>query len=329
VEKNPGERGEVRLVKLNRDILRKLSPALRIEIEENAQRKPLTQSELAHEQRRILQELRKHKTPGARTDLKRKGKATSGKTLPEVHHLTSIVGKLYGESRTQVEKRQAVVAAAKDEPEKFGKLLDTMNRTGRVNGVHKLWKVAKQAEAINAEPPPLPGRGPYRVIVADLPWPCARQDDPSHHGARPYPTMTIEEMCALDVASIAHKDCILWLWTTNQHMREAFTVLDAWEFEHRVPLTWDKGKIGLGDWLRGQTEHCLMATRGKPTVTLSAQSTLLRAPARAHSQKPVEFYGLVESLCPAPRYADLFSRYRHSDKWDCHGDEATQLEAAE
>jgi hypothetical protein len=38
--------------------------------------------------------------------------------------------------------------------------------------------------------------------------------------------------------------------------------------------------------------------------------------------KPIEFYDLVESLCPAPRYADIFSRYRHNDKWDCHGDEA-------
>ena len=38
--------------------------------------------------------------------------------------------------------------------------------------------------------------------------------------------------------------------------------------------------------------------------------------------KPPEFYDFVESLCPAPRYADLFSRYRHNDKWDCHGDEA-------
>jgi hypothetical protein len=34
-------------------------------------------------------------------------------------------------------------------------------------------------------------------------------------------------------------------------------------------------------------------------------------------------------LCPAPRYADLFSRYRHNDKWDCHGDEAPHAEAAE
>src|SRR5262245_59783996 len=31
---------------------------------------------------------------------------------------------------------------------------------------------------------------------------------------------------------------------------------------------------------------------------------------------------VVESLCSAPRYADLFSRYQHNDKLDCHGDEA-------
>ena len=43
---------------------------------------------------------------------------------------------------------------------------------------------------------------------------------------------------------------------------------------------------------------------------------------RQNSQKPVEFYDFVEPLCPAPRYAYLFSRYRHNEKWDCHGDEA-------
>jgi N6-adenosine-specific RNA methylase IME4 len=44
--------------------------------------------------------------------------------------------------------------------------------------------------------------------------------------------------------------------------------------------------------------------------------------------KPAEFYDLVESLCPAPRYADIFSRYRHNDKWDCHGDEAPAQQRA-
>ena len=68
-----------------------------------------------------------------------------------------------------------------------------------------------------------------------------------------------------------------------------------------------------------------MAVRGKPIVHLTNQSTLLFAPVRGHSVKPKEFYDLVESLCPAPRYADLFSRYQHNNKWDCHGNEAPPM----
>ena len=135
----------------------------------------------------------------------------------------------------------------------------------------------------------------------------------------------------MDVPGIAHADCVLWLWTTNRHMREAFTVLDAWGFEHKTILTWAKDKFGRGQWLHGQTEHCIMATRGKPVVELTNQTTLLRGAVREHSQKPTEFYDFVERLCPAPRYAYLFSRYRHNKKWDCHGDEAPPAirEAAE
>ena len=62
---------------------------------------------------------------------------------------------------------------------------------------------------------------------------------------------------------------------------------------------------------------------------VSNQTTVLFAPARGHSIKPREFYDLVESLVPAPRYADLFSRYRHNKRWDCHGDEAPALNHAE
>jgi N6-adenosine-specific RNA methylase IME4 len=308
-------------VKLNRDIMKKLPFALRVEIEENAQRKALTQSELATQQRRLLDELRKHKAPGTRTDLKER-KPTSGKALPQVH-ATGIIGRLFNESRTQVEKRLAVVAAAKAEPRKYGKLVADMDRTGRVNGVYTRLKVAKQAELIRAEPPPLPGNGPYRVIVADPPWPTrVRRDDSSCRRIPPYPGMSIEQICEIDVASITSRDCILWLWTTNYDIRQAFKVLDTWGFEHRIILTWVKNKMGTGEWLRGQTEHCLMATRGKPIVTLTNQTTVLHGGARGHSVKPVEFYDFVEKLCPAPRYADLFSRYRHNGKWDTHGDES-------
>jgi len=307
------------MIELTRELLAKLPMSLRIEIEENAQRKDLSQSELAAVQELLINELSRHKAPGSRTDLK----PSSARKQAEVR-ATTLIGKLFNEGHDKVEKRLAIAKAAKVEPGKFGELKEDMDRTGRVDGPFKRLKVMRQAAAIRQEEPSLPGRGPYRVIVADPPWPYEiRKEDPSHRGIHPYPSMSIAQICALNVASIAHEDCILWLWTTNHHMREAFGTLDAWGFTQKTILTWAKDKMGVGDWLRGKTEHCLLAVRGKPIVDLKNQTTLMEGAVRKHSQKPTEFYDVVEALCPAPRYAYLFSRYRHNEKWDCHGDEVS------
>jgi N6-adenosine-specific RNA methylase IME4 len=226
-----------------------------------------------------------------------------------------------GVSGRTLDKATEVVRAAEADPERFGKLVEDMDRTGRVNGPYKRLKVAEKAAAIKKEKPPLPQQGPYRVIVADPPWPYElRKADPSHRATHPYPTMSIKQICALDVGGIAHNDCLLWLWTTNHHMREAFAVMDAWGFTQKTILTWVKNRFGTGDWLRGQTEHCLMGVRGRPTVVLTNQSTVINGPMRANSQKPDEFYEFIEGLCPAPKYAELFQRTARPN-WDGHGDE--------
>jgi N6-adenosine-specific RNA methylase IME4 len=256
----------------------------------------------------------------------------NGEKFPEIGERTrDIAAKKAGfKNGKTYEHAKAVRNAARENPKRHGKALADMNRTGRVNGPYKRIKVAKQADAIRAEPPPLPGNGPYRVIIADPPWPYEiRKEDPSYRATHPFPQMSIEQICAVKVASIAGSDCILWLWTTNHHMRQAFVVLDAWGFIEKTILTWAKDKMGYGDWLRGQTEHCILAVRGKPIVELTNQTTLLHGTMRENSQKPVEFYNLVEKLCPAPRYAELFSRYQHDDKWDCHGDEVGKLRGDE
>ena len=313
-------------MKLTPEMLAQLPKALRIEITENIMRKDFTQSELAEIQKELIGEFAKPemKRQGERRDLKT---ATSTENSVEVirpkrfENTTEKVARLFGESERTVRERLAVVAAAEAAPEKHGKLVEIMNRTGRVNGAHRFLKVAQQAEAIRREPPPLPGRGPYRVIVADPPWPQDWQAV-SSRGPLPYPTMTIPDICGVPAASIAHEDCILWLWTTNAFMRQAFVVLDAWGFQEKAILTWVKHRFGLGVWLRGQTEHSILATRGKPTVQLVNQTTMLQAPVRGHSEKPEEFYDLVERLCPAPRYASLFHRGPTRPNWDGHGDEA-------
>jgi hypothetical protein len=56
--------------------------------------------------------------------------------------------KATGMARRTLEKAEAIVDAAEVEPKKYGKLLDEMDRTGRVNGAYRRLKVARQAEGI-------------------------------------------------------------------------------------------------------------------------------------------------------------------------------------
>src|SRR5262249_40552645 len=221
-----------------------LEAVTRGEFAENAVRKDFTLSE-AVAIKRALEPLEKVAAKERMLAGRPSGKFPKGRALDKV-------AKVVGKDRKTIERAEAIVDAAEAEPEKFGRLLDDMDRTGRVNGVYRRLKIARQAEAIRTELPPPPGNGPYRVIVIDPPWQYeGRSEDPSHRAANPYPPMSIAEICAMKVGDIAHEDCILWLWTTNAQMRDAFTVLDAWGFKDKTILTWFKDKMGTGDWLRG------------------------------------------------------------------------------
>ena len=228
--------------------------------------------------------------------------------------LATMEAEAVGMNARTYEKAKKVVES------KDKKLIDEMNRTKKVNGAFKKLVTSEKAEAIRKEPPPLP-EGPFRVIVCDPPWKYEnRPDDPTHRAANPYPSMTIEEISKLPVGSRAHTDSVLWLWTTNAHIKEAFGIAEGWGFECKTIMTWGKDKMGLGDWLRGKTEHCLMCVKGKPIVQLTNQTTLLLAPAGEHSAKPEEFYSLVDALCPGSKL-EMFQR-KAREGWVGHGDES-------
>ena len=106
-------------------------------------------------------------------------------------------------------------------------------------------------------------------------------------------------------------------------MKEAYQLLDAWGFTAKTILTWDKQKLGLGDWLRNITEHCIMAVRGRPVVTLTNQTTLISEARREHSRKPEAFYRLVEALCHGTKL-EMFAR-EPRDGWTRWGAESEKF----
>jgi N6-adenosine-specific RNA methylase IME4 len=295
--------------------------ALQAERDENRCRKDPTPSESYRESLRYV-EVAKAEAERRRREHGGRPSEKTGKTPAKLvgvsaRRASDDIAAAVGRKRTTLAKIGEVVEAAENEPGKYGRLFEQMERSGRVDGSYKRLKRLQAAEAIAAEPPPLP-EGPFRVLVIDPPWHYGkRADDFSHRAAVPYPTMTMDEIQALDVPGIAHTDCVLWLWTTNAFMEQAHQLIRGWGFQPKSILTWVKDHFGCGDWLRGQTEHCLLAVRGRPMVSLTHQSTALTAPLREHSRKPDEFYALVESLCPGSK-AELFAREPRAG-WAQHG----------
>ena len=158
---------------------------------------------------------------------------------------------------------------------------------------------------------------PYRTIVADPPWRFPgsfTKADASKH----YSTMSLGDICRLPVQTLAADDCHLWLWAVNGLLEEAFIVMRAWGFKLITVVTWCKPRPGVGHYLRNNTEHVLLASRGKPQVPeQKALSTWFEWPVGAHSAKPAGFYELVHTVSPGP-YVELFCRQPMMG-WDSWG----------
>lgn len=184
--------------------------------------------------------------------------------------------------------------------------------------------------------PQVQASGGYDVIYADPAWQYA---DRTCNGAaeKHYSTMTIEEICRLPVQYIAAKDCALFLWATYPLLPEALRVIEAWSFTYKsIAFQWvkyrDNGRAfyGTGRWTRGNSEPCLIATRGKPkrqhlgisqlVETWDVDDHILRAQPTQHSVKPTEVRDRIAQLMGDTARIELNARTR-AEGWDAWGDE--------
>ena len=173
---------------------------------------------------------------------------------------------------------------------------------------------------------PFPSDRRYAVIYADPPWHFEVYNEESRiecAAGNHYPTMTLDEICALPVPHLATDAAVLFLWTTLPHLEEALQVVTAWGFAYKSNVVWVKDQIGLGYLVRNQHELLLIATHGDIPTPLPAQrpASVIHAPRREHSRKPDEAYELIEAMYPELPKIELFARSRRSG-WAAWGNQA-------
>lgn len=165
----------------------------------------------------------------------------------------------------------------------------------------------------------------YRVLVADPPWRFEDQlADTTRGAATQYKTMSVDEIMSFKLPPM-YEESTLFMWRVASMQREALDVIEAWDFEVKAEIVWKKltkhGKrfFGMGRQVRMEHEVCLIATSGRPPTLDKAIRSTFEAPVGRHSEKPEEFYRIVERMKSGP-YCELFAR-RMRENWTCMGNE--------
>lgn len=191
----------------------------------------------------------------------------------------------------------------------------------------------------------------YRTIEMDPPW-AERGAGKYKRGAdRHYPLMTKHQILQAVLSSGAWSpadDAHLWCWATSNHLPDALWLVDALGFRYVTQAVWVKlrkgskvdadvrkavlsGKpladvmrvglsTGLGQYLRGQHELLLLATRGRGAAVRTERRNIpsvIVAPVAGHSQKPGAAYAMIEDRSQGPRLS-MFARGER-DRWDTWG----------
>jgi len=164
------------------------------------------------------------------------------------------------------------------------------------------------------------GKKRFSTVLADPPWQFTNRTGkmaPEHKRLQRYPTMLLDEIKALPVASIARDTAHLYLWVPNALISEGLQVMDSWGFTYKTNLIWYKvrkdggpDRRGVGFYFRNVTEMILFGVRGKNARTLQpgrSQENIISSCKREHSRKPDEQYKLIENCSPGP-FIELFAR---------------------
>ena len=110
-------------------------------------------------------------------------------------------------------------------------------------------------------------------------------------------------------------------------LERSFPIIEAWGFEYKTFFVWDKVKHNVGYYNSVRAELLLICTRGSCTPDtgklIDSVQTIERS--NKHSEKPEEFYNIIEAMYDHGRKLELFSR-KARPGWDVDGNEVRRLQ---
>jgi N6-adenosine-specific RNA methylase IME4 len=172
----------------------------------------------------------------------------------------------------------------------------------------------------------------YQVIYADPPW---KYNLRANHKTRfrggccgHYSLMSMDQIKALPLQSIAAENCALFLWCTFPYLDAQIQLFRHWGFKYRtVGFTWvklnpknQKPFFGVGYYSKSNAEVCLLGIKGKMKPISNKISSVVISPRREHSRKPDEVRERIVQLFGDVPRIELFARQR-TPGWDVWGNE--------
>lgn len=189
-----------------------------------------------------------------------------------------------------------------------------------------------------------PVAGKYRCISIDAPWP---EYGGGGRGAQNhYDLLHTSEIAKVILRGpfLPLPDCHLWMWATDNYLRDAFAMIDRFGFRYVRTFAWIKSNTeeledivdevqleqGLGQYARGSHELCLFSVRGRsmvPAAAMRPKSVIVAPTDKVHSRKPEKaFVRWFEKVSPGPRL-EMFARSPRAG-WDVWGNEVDRFSVA-
>ena len=219
-------------------------------------------------------------------------------------------------------RADAIDRLAVTAPEKAQAVLDGKKRFNEV--IQETRVVEVREKLVNIEIP----KGKHRVIYADPPWWYATPQHSKTEQATVlkshYPSMKIDEICALPVKQMAADNAVLFLWTTSPLLFEAGKVIEAWGFTYKASIIWDKVKHNVGHYVSVRHEFLLICTRGScPKDSDKLADSVVVMERTEHSAKPDIFRNMIDEMYVPVKgdRVELFARADLPKHWKAWGNQ--------